>query len=43
LQEPESRGIIGSGIGHLPPAPVQVSLINEAHLGHGLSELWKTD
>jgi hypothetical protein len=42
LQEPESRGIIGSGTGRLPPAPVQVGLVNEAHLGHGLGELGKT-
>jgi hypothetical protein len=30
LQEPESHEVIGSGTDHLPPAPVQVSLINEA-------------
>jgi hypothetical protein len=43
LQEPESCGIIGSGIGRLPLAPVQVSLINEAQLGHGLNKLGKMD
>jgi hypothetical protein len=42
LQEPESHGIIGSDTDHLPPAPVRVGLINEAQLGHGLSELGKT-
>jgi hypothetical protein len=42
LQEPESHGIVGSGTGHLPPALVRVGLVNEAQLGHGLSELGKT-
>jgi hypothetical protein len=42
LQEPESRGIIRSCTDRLPPAPVQVSLINEPQLGHRLSELGKT-
>jgi hypothetical protein len=43
LQELESHGIIGSGTNRLPPAPVQVGLINEAQLKHGHSELWKMD
>jgi hypothetical protein len=42
LQEPESRKIIGLGTGLLPPAPVQVGLVNEAQFGHGPSELGKT-
>jgi hypothetical protein len=32
---------MGSGTSRLPPALVWVSLINEAQLGHGLSELGK--
>jgi hypothetical protein len=40
---PESCKVIGSGIGRLSPAPVRVSLINEAQLRHGLSKLGKTD
>jgi hypothetical protein len=43
LQEPESREVVGSGTNRLPPAPVRVSLVNEAQLGHGLSELGKMD
>jgi hypothetical protein len=43
LQEPESREVIESGIDRLPLAPVRVGLINEAQLGHRLSELGKTD
>jgi hypothetical protein len=43
LQEPESHEVIRSGTDCLPPAPVQVSLINKAQLGHGLSKLGKTD
>jgi hypothetical protein len=38
----KSRKIIRSSTGRLPPAPVQVSLVIEAQLGHGLSELGKT-
>jgi hypothetical protein len=43
LQEPESHKVIGSGTDRLPPAPVRFSVINEAQLRHGLSELGKTD
>jgi hypothetical protein len=43
LQEPESREVIRSGTGHLPPASVWVGLINEAQLRCRLSELRKTD
>jgi hypothetical protein len=43
LQETESREIIGSGTSHLPPAPVRVSLINEAQLRHGSNKLGKMD
>jgi hypothetical protein len=43
LQEPESREFIKSGIDRLPPAPVQVGLINEAQLRHGFTKLGKTD
>jgi hypothetical protein len=43
LQEPESREVVGSSTGRLPPAPVQVDLINEARLGHRLVKLGKTD
>jgi hypothetical protein len=42
LQEPESHGIVRSGTGRLPPAPVWVNFINKAQLRHGLSELGKT-
>jgi hypothetical protein len=35
--------IIRSGTGYLPPTPIWVSLINDAQLLHGLSELGKTD
>jgi hypothetical protein len=35
LQESKSREVNGSGTGHLPPAPVQVGLINEPQLRHG--------
>jgi hypothetical protein len=41
LQEPESRGIVGSGTDRLPLAAVRVGLINGAQLRHGLSELGK--
>jgi hypothetical protein len=43
LQEPESCKVIRSGTGRLPPTSVQVSLINEAQLGHRLSKLGKTN
>jgi hypothetical protein len=43
LQELESSEVTGSGTGYLPPAPVQVGLINEAQLGHKLGSLGKTD
>jgi hypothetical protein len=43
LQEPESCEVIKSGTGHLPPAPVQVNLVNEARLKHGPIKLGKTD
>jgi hypothetical protein len=43
LQEPESRKVIGSGTDPLPSGLVRVSLINETHLGHGLSKLGKMD
>jgi hypothetical protein len=43
LQEPELREVIGSGTDRLSPASVRVSLINEAQLGHGLSELGRVD
>jgi hypothetical protein len=42
LQEPKSCRIIESGIGHLPPALIRVSLVNEAQLRHRLSKLGKT-
>jgi hypothetical protein len=42
LQEAESCRIIGSGTDHLPPAPIQVGLVTEAWLRHGLCELGKT-
>jgi hypothetical protein len=41
-QESESREVIESGIGHLPPAPIRVDLINEARLRHELIKLGKT-
>jgi hypothetical protein len=41
LQEPELCGIVGSGTGRPAPSPVQVGLINEAQLRHGLSKLGK--
>jgi hypothetical protein len=43
LQEPESREVSRSGIGHLPPGPVQGGLVNEAQLRHRLSALGKTE
>jgi hypothetical protein len=43
LQEPESWEVVGSGIGRLPPAPVRVSLINEAQLQHGSTMPRKTN
>jgi hypothetical protein len=42
LQEPESRGIVGSGTDRLPLALFRVGLVNEAQLGHKLCELVKT-
>jgi hypothetical protein len=41
LQEPESRRITRSGTDHLPPAPVQFSLVSKAQLRHRISELGK--
>jgi hypothetical protein len=35
--------VAGSGTGRLPPAMVQIGLINEEQLGHRLNELGKTD
>jgi hypothetical protein len=43
LQKPESCEVVGSGTGHLPPAPVRVDLVNEARLGHGLVKLGKME
>jgi hypothetical protein len=43
LQDPKSSKVSRSGTGSLPPAPVRVSLINEAQLRHKLNELGKTD
>jgi hypothetical protein len=43
VQEPESREVIRLGTDRFPPALVQVSLINEAQLRHGLSQLGKMD
>jgi hypothetical protein len=43
LQEPEPCEVVESGTHRLPPAPVQVSLVNEAQLGHGLDSLGETD
>jgi hypothetical protein len=43
LQEPELSKVTGLGIGCLPPAPVRVSLINEAQLKHRLGSLWEMD
>jgi hypothetical protein len=43
LQEPESSEVTGLGTGRLPPALIQVSLINEAELSHGLDSLGETD
>jgi hypothetical protein len=43
LQEPESREVVGSGTGHLPPALIRVGLINESQLGHRSVELGKAD
>jgi hypothetical protein len=40
LQELESCEV-GLGTVHLPPSPVQVNLINEVGLGHGLVKLGK--
>jgi hypothetical protein len=42
-QEPESREVVRSGTGRLPPAPVRVSLVNKAQLRHGVSKLGKRD
>jgi hypothetical protein len=43
LQEPKSHEVARLGIGRLPPAPVQVSLVNEAQLRHRSIKLGKTD
>jgi hypothetical protein len=43
LQEPKLSKVVGSCTGRLPPAPVQVGLINEAQLIHGLGSLEETD
>jgi hypothetical protein len=43
LQEPELHKIIRLGTVCLPPAPVQVNLINEAQLITGFVKLGKTD
>jgi hypothetical protein len=43
LHEPELSKAAGSGTGCLPPAQVQVGLINEAQLGNGLGMLGETD
>jgi hypothetical protein len=43
LHEPELSKAARSGTGCLPPAQVQVGLINEAQLGHGLGMLGETD
>jgi hypothetical protein len=43
LQEPKSSEGTGSGTDRFPPAPVRVSLINEAQLRHRLNELGKMD
>jgi hypothetical protein len=37
------REVIGSGTSRLPPAPVPVSLVNEAQLKHRLDKLGKMD
>jgi hypothetical protein len=42
LQESESQEITKSGTGHLPPAPVQLSPVNQAQLRHIVDELGKT-
>jgi hypothetical protein len=43
LQEPKSCEVIGSDTSRLPPAPVQVGLLNESQLEHRPVELGKTD
>jgi hypothetical protein len=43
LQEPELHKVIRLGTVCLPPAPVQVNLINEAQLITGFIKLGKTD
>jgi hypothetical protein len=43
LQEPESREVIRSGTGRLPPGLVRVSLVNEAQLKHGFDQPGKID
>jgi hypothetical protein len=43
LQEPDLSKVTGSGIGRLPLALIQVSLINEAQLEHKLGSLGETD
>jgi hypothetical protein len=43
LHEPKSWEVPRSGTSRLPPAPVQVSLINEAQLRLGSNKLGKTD
>jgi hypothetical protein len=37
------REVVGSGTSRLPPAPVPVSLVNEAQLKHELDKLGKVD
>jgi hypothetical protein len=43
LQEPESSKVVRSGTGRLPRVLVQVGLVNEAQLRHGLNEPGKMD
>jgi hypothetical protein len=43
LQEPKSCEVVRSGTVHLPPAPTQVSPINEAQLGHESIQVGKMD
>jgi hypothetical protein len=43
LQEPKLSKVTGSSTSRLPPAPVQVGLVNEEQLRHGLGSLGETD
>jgi hypothetical protein len=43
LQDPESQEIAKLGTGHIPPALVRVSLVNETKLRHRSISLGKTD